>query len=243
MKERNLAGGTVSLISSGAVLVNDGATIDVSGGAINWQAGSVRTSTLLGKDGKVYDIANADRDREYVAVLDSQTVKDQRWGTTATYNFYGRVNLGTPEAAYVEGKDAGSVSIVAPRTIFDGVIDGRTTIGANQRLAPAALAAGQLYRNYDQLPLGARLSLGLSTPDTSASVFNYVTSDVHVASGGATLAGLKNADNTPFDPLKDPLPVSAERHVAASGLLGANSVSRLGDLLERHSDRAQRNGV
>ncbi len=207
VRERNLAGGSISLISQGSVLMNEGARLDVSGGRIKWEGGIVRTSQLLGADGKIYDISEADRNRAYVAVMDKQTVKDMRWGTEASYSFFGLGAIGSPEAAYVEGKDAGSVSIVTPRAVIDGVIDGRTTIGAVAATRAGCARGGSALSQLQPAAAGR-------TADIRSQHAGY---DRHARQlcrferahrGRPEASSLLNANGSPFDPLKDPLPAS-----------------------------------
>ena len=50
--ERTAAGGTVSLISRGDVVLAEGAAIDVSGGAVNFRGGVLQTSRVVTADGR-----------------------------------------------------------------------------------------------------------------------------------------------------------------------------------------------
>ena len=201
--ERNLSGGAIELGSEGAVIIADGATLDVSGGATTYSGGDVTTSRVLGEDGRVYDIADADRDRNYVRVVDSFTVEHPRWGVTEVFEGFQSQAAGTFEEGYVEGYDAGSVSIISPRFILDGNIVANTESGRYQRSAPTAIAAGSLYRPFDELPLGGQLTLGGNA--TSEAEPNAVLSDVTFAAGDV-LPTLTNAAGGPFDPTVDRLP-------------------------------------
>lgn len=177
--ERNLAGGSIALQSQGAVLVAEGATLDVSGGVVTYSGGDVATSQVLGADGQVYDIADADREREYVGLIDSFTVEHPRWGVTEVFPGFRRDDGGTFEPGYVEGYDAGSVSIIAPNFVFDGSINANTTVGRYQRELPGAIASGALYRAYDELPLGAQLLIGNTVANQDLAQF--VTGNIRVA--------------------------------------------------------------
>ncbi len=193
--ERSLTGGSVTLVSRGDAILNRGSTVDISGGAISYTGGYINTSGVLGADGRLYDIANATADREYVGVTNSgtYTVFDRRWGVTRTFS--GGAGQGHYEAGYIEGKDAGTVSVVATRTILDGTIKAETQAGRYQRELSTALAQGAtaLYRPYDQLPLSGTLILGQTTAGGDQP--DYVLSDVTISA--STTPQL--ADN--FDPL------------------------------------------
>lgn len=200
VRERNLDGGNVQLISQGSVLLDDASTIDLSGGQINWASGYVRSSYVLGADGRAYNIAAADRDREYLGVLDGQRLQDRRWGTGEVYNLQGIDPRGQYEAGYVEGRDAGSLTIAAPRAVVGANIVGTVVAGVNQRLTTASSSS------LHPLPRGPRLEFGL------AGAFPAPTIDFGLA--GVTFADgpgvdeLRNADGSAFDPRRDPLPGS-----------------------------------
>ena len=177
--ERNLTGGSVLLQSQGTVIVRQGATIDVSGGHIDWLAGYLRTSQLLGTDGRIYDIASADRDRNYIGIIDSLNATDQRWGTNSAIVRSGYNAEGRFEGGYTEGRDAGSVSLLAPRAVLDGSISGGTTVGAYQRTLAGSSAAATAAA-YTIVPRGASLFVGNSVND---ALPNYLASNVEVTPG------------------------------------------------------------
>ena len=62
-----------------------GATIDFSGGWVNYAAGTVRTSRLVTKDGRIVDIGKADPNDVYVGVVDGFTEVQPRFGVLRTY--------------------------------------------------------------------------------------------------------------------------------------------------------------
>jgi len=226
--ERNETGGTVTLQSSGDLIVGSHAKINVSGGASDYQGGFLDTSSVIGANGQLYNIADANPNIVYTGVANSTSfsVTDQRWGVTTVYNgIYG--GQGQYEAAYVQGADAGSLALNAPHVIFDGTLLATLQVGAFQRKPSTALAAGELERPYDQLPLPGALTFGPAT--TLASPFvapDLILSSIEFASG-AVLPTLKNADGTPFNPLTDPWPSSQTVSVINPALIGANAAGRI----------------
>ena len=116
--ERSTAGGAINLNSSGDVIVKAGSTLDVSGGSVAYQAGTIQTSKLASK-GQVYDIATADPNREYDEII--------------TLSHY--------DAGYAEGKAGGQLTISAYEAVLDGNLQGQTIDGALQRL-PGERAPG-----------------------------------------------------------------------------------------------------
>ena len=219
--ERNLAGGTISLSSEGDVIVDSGALLDISGGRINYAGGDVATTQVLGADGRLYDIADADRDREYTQLVDSYTVEYPRWGITEVFVGFPSDNSGRFEAAYVEGKDAGEITILAPRTVFDGAIQANVIRGRYQRFPVQPVAAASLYRPFDQVPAGGRLILGSAAG--VGGLPNYVLGDVRFALA-PTLPTLVGETGDGFDPLVDPLPEDYVTELRA-GLLGPGRIT------------------
>ena len=225
VRERNLNAGSVSMVSQGAVLIDQGVTINLSGGRINWQSGYVRTSQVLGADGRIYDIANADRDREYVRLLDGVSATDPRWGTTSTFNTQANNPLGNYEVGYVEGKDAGSLTVVAPRVFAGGSVLGNVATGPYQRLLNPLGPKYQAYSDFNVLPKGPTLSFG--TPGVLVSGFlDLVLGDVLFGESG-NLSTLRNADGTPFNPRTSALPASLAVARIAPSLINAARPSSL----------------
>ena len=143
--EKAATGGELTIASTGSVIQRSGAVLDASGGGFRYAAGTASTTKLLGDDGRIYDIGRAPEQRTYTQVLDTFTQNFARWGQTRTYGglLYG---TGQSEAAYVEGRAGGSISIVSGAgLVLDGTLRGGVTAG------PTQLAAA---------PRGASLTLG-----------------------------------------------------------------------------------
>ena len=109
--ERTAIGGAINLISAGDVVAVNGSTMNVSGGWLDYQSGIVSTTRLLGTDGHLYDIANADPNLTYVGIAGGITITHPRWGVTETFS--------TPlvsatdqrfEQGYLDGRSAGSIA-------------------------------------------------------------------------------------------------------------------------------------
>jgi filamentous hemagglutinin family protein len=217
--QRNLTGGTINLNAGGSVIVSPGATLDISGGQINWQAGYVKTSVLVAPNGKLTPIGQANPYISYLGTLDTISQGDPHWGTVANVTLPGYNAKGVYQPSYVEGKDAGTLSIIAPAFILDGSVAARTVIGPLQR-TPTDLGfrqtplanryfPGMAYRFADQVPLGGTLTLGnadmlnLGLQEPARGVLQDLT-----FAAGSILATIKGPNGGPFDPLKDPLPES-----------------------------------
>ncbi|HEB56768.1 MAG TPA: filamentous hemagglutinin N-terminal domain-containing protein, partial [Gammaproteobacteria bacterium] len=85
VEERSAKGGTVNFSSQGKVTLNESSTVNISGGAINYREGYIKTSQLVGVDGKIYDISQASPDLEYVGILGEVSKNYKKWGVTKTW--------------------------------------------------------------------------------------------------------------------------------------------------------------
>ncbi|MBT9521543.1 MAG: filamentous hemagglutinin N-terminal domain-containing protein, partial [Dechloromonas sp.] len=121
-------GGKISLVSTGNVVVKNGATLDVSGGVVNYAGGSVEESRVLAGR-KSYRLNDAPVWAEYLSL------------TTVSRD----------EVAYVEGKSAGTVEIRGNRLAVDGHLQANTTVGTRQR------EIGDPASNRNAIPLGGQL--------------------------------------------------------------------------------------
>ncbi|HEY4209979.1 MAG TPA: filamentous hemagglutinin family protein [Steroidobacteraceae bacterium] len=229
--ERNLTGGTVSLKSQGDVIVAQGATINVAGGAIHYDAGTINTTKLVTAAGTRVDIANADPNVLYTGIATTTgTVAHPTWGVTAT--FPTPTAVGEYQAAYTEGKDAGSVVMLAPKFVLDGTINGSVNRGQYQRKpdTPLNVSGGAqqlLYRQFDQVPLAGTLIVGNSA-EAANSLPKLLLGSVSIE---PTLV-LPSLTAGHFDPATDPLPDSYGASVLRPDLLGPGGIGNLQVLSE-----------
>ncbi|MEP9360952.1 filamentous haemagglutinin family protein [Sphingomonas sp. KR3-1] len=174
-------GGNVSLLTTQlagtasnppSIHIARDATIDFSGGWVSYAAGTVRTSRLITKDGRIVDIGKADPNDVYVGVVDGFTEVQPRFGVLRTYLSASGQGLRL-DAAYDEGRDAGRLTIGdpgnvnAPAVAIDGNLYGNAFAGARQTAAgmrpslASALTgdARLLQRSVFELPSGGALSI------------------------------------------------------------------------------------
>ncbi|MHB8813684.1 MAG: two-partner secretion domain-containing protein, partial [Steroidobacteraceae bacterium] len=213
--ERNLAGGTVNIQSQGDVILAPSSEINVSGGYIQYTGGYIDTSQLLTLWGQTIPVGSASPDMPYLGVVNSATTTDTKWGVTSTYQT-------TPSyysPGYVEGKDAGTLSLSATAFILDGTVSAKTVVGPYQ-IEPATpfdsktwiqetTSSGTsyaMYRPYDEVPAGGTLQIGTPGVLISGQANDLVVNSNIIIAAGETLDGLKNADGSVFNPLVDPLP-------------------------------------
>lgn len=222
--ERNLTGGTVSLQSQGDVILAPNATVNIAGGAINYDAGYINTTKLVTAAGTLVDIANADPNQIYTGIATTATVSHPKWGVTTTFPDAAGSPTTTFQPAYTEGKDAGTLNLTAAQFIFDGLLDGQVTRGIYQRLptVPGPLPASTLYRPYDQVPLAGTLVIGNDFRPSGElqSLLGDVSIDSQTVLPGLMAAG--------FDPTRDePLPDSYSASILRPDLIGQQGIGNL----------------
>lgn len=180
--ERNTAGGTVDIRSAGEVVLANGATIDVSGGAVNYAGGQVQTTQLI-RAGKIIDISEADPNVAYDGMLGDVKVTHNKWGVIETFGLFGTGSrTGPGPGAYTEGRDAGSIGIAGPNAILEGNLIGHTTRGIFQRAASDLDVARGGTRAFDEMARGAHLTVGIDRL-TGTGTPDFVTGDVTIGVG------------------------------------------------------------
>lgn len=137
-------GGRVTLSAGQSVVMQEGSRIDVSGGYLNYEAGTVRT-TRLRLHNRVVDIQDATPDRLYDAIYTgTMTTRSERWGVTRTYQQPLALTGEHYEPSYIEGAPGGSVEITASGMALDGNLVGRTVEGTRQREEGVGLSSLRL---------------------------------------------------------------------------------------------------
>jgi filamentous hemagglutinin len=165
--ERTTAGGSIRLRSEDALSVGAGATLDVSGGSVRYKDGLIATTKLV-SNGRIYDIGEADPNRTYDAILGSYEKTSSKWGMTSTFVQFS----GTAEPGYVEGKDAGSITLLGSRVEMAGTLRGETTTGARQRRLPSSSAL-PWARPANELPLGGQVIFGDASQLSAIGTANF----------------------------------------------------------------------
>ncbi len=158
-------GGQVSF-GSAEFTAKPGATVDVSGGWVTYQAGQVQTSQLVTRGGQIVDIGNADPNGDYVGLVNPFTTVNTRFGVTNKFS-NGTLQGVQTVGQCSEGRDAGSLAINAPTIALDGSVYGQAYAGALQRSnavvgTAKSTIAGDLRAMQgapSQLPSGARLAI------------------------------------------------------------------------------------
>ncbi|WP_286949123.1 MULTISPECIES: filamentous hemagglutinin family protein [Brevundimonas] len=128
-------GGTIN-ISSNEIVAHKGAVFDISGGSLDYSAGYIQSTRMMGSDGKLYDLGKAPAGVKMLSVGNAFIVNHDRWGE-AFQEVYAQPLFNSArsvrwEEGYTVGRDAGVLSLSAPTVLFDGQIVADVVTGERQ---------------------------------------------------------------------------------------------------------------
>ena len=161
-RERLSTGGNITLQSDGDLLTGAGSVIDISGGQVTFTGDQVSTTRLVTDDLDVIDISEAEPGRRYLGLVGDIEVRHDKWGIVESFSSSAFSHY---EAGYVEGRDAGTLTVNSPRLAFGSEIRAGSVTGRWQRQAVQQLADGE-HRPFDQRPFGGRADILLRTSET-----------------------------------------------------------------------------
>lgn len=176
--ELTTAGGTVAIKAGSAVNLQPTANINVSGGWINYQGGTVQTTQVL-VNGQIHDISQATPDMIYDGTYNGSTQTSTKWGTSVT--FINSLLTGSHyEQGYIQGGNGGGLSITAPSMTLSGNFYGNTVAGAQQRTLGSQLSTTYAGTNFLPTVLATKgtptlSSLSLNFQGQNAAVSGYST--------------------------------------------------------------------
>ncbi|WP_375787154.1 filamentous hemagglutinin family protein [Bradyrhizobium sp. Pha-3] len=195
--EWTAVGGTITL-SAPEVVAQRGAIFNISGGAVQYQSGYVQQTLLLGNDGRIYNADAAPANLTYVAVANGFIVNHAHWNVVEVYLSPFGKGSSRWENGYTVGRDAGSLVLATPTSVFEGTILANVIDGENQiAKRPAGVADGyKLTQNA--VPLAGTLALGQYNGYGLANAYNTDVSFGNVApvAGGLDLTSALPADRT-----------------------------------------------
>ncbi|MCC8965149.1 filamentous hemagglutinin family protein [Bradyrhizobium sp. Pear76] len=153
--QRLTTGGSVIVYSTGDAILRPGASIDIAGGSLAHQAGYVPVTWLVGSDGRIYSANQAPADLTYISIGVGFTVNHAHWGVT---EFYANPLVPSQiyQPAYLEGRAAGALTVIAGAAEVDASVVAATVNGPYQRTA-------------NTLPAGAALTIQVPTSVVIAS--------------------------------------------------------------------------
>ncbi|MDR3493346.1 MAG: filamentous hemagglutinin family protein [Ancalomicrobiaceae bacterium] len=168
--QRLTQGGSLTFTNanSGTLPFNDvlqqfGSVINVSGGRLRLTGETIKTTTLVGSDGRLYSISAADPTLTYIGVAGTFTVVHSHWGITETYA-NPLISRGYYQQGYVDGISAGNLTVTTANPVFEGTLLSGVFTGSRQTaFALAGTGTNGAQTSPDQLPRGGSLSLALVT--------------------------------------------------------------------------------
>ncbi len=126
--ERMGAGGEINLTSSGEIIVEQGALIDISGGSVDYQTGVITTTQLVNQAGQQFDIAEADANDTFIKLFEQDSQVQ----------------------GYQEGQDAGSLNIKTAELSWQGDLKSETVDGRLQRTEAQRAKGGNVSINLSE---------------------------------------------------------------------------------------------
>ncbi len=199
--EWSALGGTITL-SANEVVVQKGSVFDISGGSLDYAGGYIRSTNIIGSDGRRYSIDQAPANLTYVNFAGGfrrthhiQGQEDERLTEIWTTIFdRGRTSLRW-EDGYTVGRDAGALVLATPTSIFEGTILADIVHGKRQINArPAGMTDGYKL-TQTTAPLAGTLAIGkprtdfaLPAPDWSATATNVIFSNTSTESRVGTVS-------------------------------------------------------
>ncbi|ALN85816.1 filamentous hemagglutinin family N-terminal domain protein [Lysobacter capsici] len=103
-------GGSINVIGR-EFIARSGSTMELGAGYVHYLGGMVESRRLLGADGRRYSLADADPSQNYLGFADAYTLDHQRWDVQEVFASPLGGRERRYESDYLEGGDAGSLSI------------------------------------------------------------------------------------------------------------------------------------
>ncbi|WP_434557385.1 filamentous hemagglutinin family protein [Pseudomonas sp. Z5-35] len=155
-------GGTVSFTGNDLV-TQAGSQINMSGGTLDVQSGTIKQTWLRGADGRLYELNSAPGDRLYTGLYKGYEDHTQRWGQTNYYYNPLIAPRSRQEAGYTIGRDAGTLVIGTRNAVLEGTLASDTFQGDRQtRAAQAGLDGYQ--QSQKAVARGGQLVVGAYVP-------------------------------------------------------------------------------
>ncbi|MBS0379233.1 MAG: filamentous hemagglutinin family protein [Proteobacteria bacterium] len=163
--ERTDQGGTITLNSAGDVVVASGATLNVSGGAVNYTPGIMQTSLLTTPDGSVVDIGQASPNQAYTGVVNPQF--ESVSNNFGVIQFIPTPGIAHYDPGYVQGASAGTIQVMGSSLVLQGNFLGSATNGIYQRSGSGVASGGTFI-------VGTNTAANAAQPDYRAPAVELV---------------------------------------------------------------------
>lgn len=181
--QRTTSGGSITLDSTGDVVVANGATLNVSGGQVDYTPGIMQTSLLTEPDGATVNISNASPNQVYTGIVNPsyQSISNQ-WGVIS---FIPTPGIAYYDPGYVQGASAGSIQVLGSSMVLGGNFLGQAVNGIYQR-SGSGVASGGTFQ------IGVTTPAVAATPDFRAPAIELVDQapDIVVAPGAPLIPDL-----------------------------------------------------
>jgi len=196
IEEWSATGGYVSL-QSDAVVAQAGSTVNIAGGTIQYQGGAIPQSYLIGPGGVLYNANTAPANLLYSGVYDGFTVDHTRWHVTDTYSSPLLTPESIEEPGYIQGRDAGTLTLITPTALFEGTLNAGVQTGPLQNVSHDTVASGTdpASINQDVAPLAGGLVLA-DTPYPGSVTLPSFDTTVQIGAAAWTAAASLSAGGT-----------------------------------------------
>ncbi|MFP4474805.1 MAG: filamentous hemagglutinin family protein [Desulfatibacillaceae bacterium] len=200
--ERATGGGNIYINSpDGSVVVEQGAFLDFSGGGFRYTGGGAATTRVLNGE-TVYDICDAPEWLVYDQMLGRFEDRHDAFGMVRSFDglHYGGAScLNDFTASWVEGRDAGSLTLMAEHIVLEGALDGSARAGFFQVLETAPEDEfGNLARRGVVMPTAGTLTLGRFPLQLASEAQNLELGDVVIQGRTEALPGFGADDAVPL---------------------------------------------
>ena len=164
--ERSTAGGKVTVRSQGTAILDSGATIDLSGGSVEYTAATMK-KTILYSGGNLIDLADANAETRFDGIATRYVVDYGRWNRKEV------IDLGQSfgyDPGYTEGKDAGVLNVIGMKAVqLQATVQGNTVTSTQRggasiqpKGATLKLGSGSVANDYK---LNQKVVIGATTLD------------------------------------------------------------------------------
>lgn len=142
-----LKGGSINLVAD-EVITRTGSQLRLDGGYLSYLPGWITTPNLLGADGRIYNIASADPNMDYVGFAGQFNDNHARWGVSDVYANPLLSGMVRYDNGFIQGADAGTLTIgstaVQGGAVLDGDLSAQAYRGRNQVSQGIAPTGGTL---------------------------------------------------------------------------------------------------
>ncbi|MBN1906196.1 MAG: filamentous hemagglutinin family protein [Deltaproteobacteria bacterium] len=233
--EMAVKGGTITLNAGfGDIILREGSLIDASGGGVEYLDGAYNTTKLVSANNVVYDISNAPQWESYEGILGDFKYVNERYGTTKYSGVYygGVAPLVNYSAGFLEGANAGGVTLIGSKLALDGMVDLSVTQGKYQLLYPDA-SNKTLYEAMGiSVPEAGTLKIGDDIKVGFASSIMYPAFDPFVQeivlSGSVEILPDSFRPNDPFPEHRNGISYISSDLLSSSGAYSIGLYTRAG---------------